>query len=225
MFPSLPSNLDQLVSEGIVNFDPESYIYGKTPRYVGAPEQSLPFERPINSYDPEVPRGKSETQLPSQPQKDEFVSENQKAAIPTWKKLLAGGLVAGLITFVGVKYGGKIASWFSKKPKAPKPPKPPGAPKTKFSAKVGAFFSSIGAWFKKMGSKVSSFFSNIGKKGTATAGTAKGKVAAWFSSAGNWIKNTWSKIPKGVKIGGGIGLGLLALIGIGAAVSNRNKTK
>lgn len=125
MFPALPSSLDQLASEGIVNFDSEAFIKGTTPRYVGAPHMGLPFEQPLNTYNPAPQHGAEQPQLAKQPHKDEFINKKEEHKIPAWKKLLAGGLLAGVIAFVGIKYGKNIAGFFSKikmpKTKAPSP--------------------------------------------------------------------------------------------------------
>lgn len=93
MFPVLPSTLDNLAALGVVDFDPEAYIKGTTPRYVGAPRYYLPFEQPLPAFQP--PAHLPVNMKPhEQPKHDEFKHESE---IPLWKKLVTGGLVAGLV--------------------------------------------------------------------------------------------------------------------------------
>lgn len=132
MFPYLPSSLDRLASEGIVDFDSESYIKGTPARYVGGPSHYLPFEQPLNTYENCVPVGPSGPQIKQQPANDQFVNNNSNNK--NWKKILLAGIGATLLAVVGIKYGGKIASLFKKAP--PPPPPPPAPAKTSFWKKI-----------------------------------------------------------------------------------------
>lgn len=95
MFPVLPSSLDSLASSGVVDFDPEAYIKGTTPRYVGSPRYYLPFEQPLPAFQP--PAHLPANMKPhEQPKHDEFKHQSDA---PIWKKVVTGGLVAGLLAF------------------------------------------------------------------------------------------------------------------------------
>ena len=144
MFPSLPSSLDRLASEGIVNFDSEAFIKDTAPRYVGAPQLSLPFEQPLYAYPPNQSTGPI---LPAQPKKDEFLNKPPKSGNPAWKKILAGGIIAGLLALVGIKYGGKLKNLFKRTPMPP-PQLPPPPPVAQAAATNPSWFSRIPTWAK-----------------------------------------------------------------------------
>lgn len=185
MFPSLPSSIDQLSSEGIVNFDSEAYIYGKTPRYVGAPHANgLPFEQPLNTYPTTAAHDGQGPQLRHQPSKDEYVHSKPSTS---WKTWILGGIAATLATVVGIKYKDKIAAWITNKPV-----KKSKVKKSKKKAKA-----------KKA------------KKAKAKANAAQAAAkTSWFSKARTTVVSNWNKLPKWGKITAGSIAGLLALTGI-----------
>lgn len=193
MFPYLPSSLDRLSSEGIVNFDSESYIKGQPPRYIGAPSHYLPFEQPLNTYEPNFATAPAPAgpQLKPQPADDQFVNNN-KSNSKTWKTILLAGIGATLLAVVGVKYGKTIAGWFKKKPAPATPPAPP-APAS----------NANGSWIKRTWSKITSGAKNIWTK------TADG------------TKRLWNKIPKWGRITGGVVAGALVLLGIIKLVTHK----
>lgn len=194
----LPSSLDQLATYGVINFDAESYIKGKAPRYVGAPNGNpgLPFDQPIGA--PGVYQG---AQLSGQPHKDEFVNkegeQEQESKNPSWKKVLAGVVAAGAATFLGVKYGPKIASKFKKAP-VPAP--------TASTATTAAVVPPVSPPPAAKVSKIKNAFSKI-KRG----------VSKVFTKTKDLAKKIWPKfkaLPKGVQIGAYIAGGLTVLYGV-----------
>ena len=112
-FPKLPSTIDRLTSEGIIDFDAESYYKGTQPRYIGAPKEYLPFDEPLPArrmqhYGPSA-------KLHDQPHHDELV-KHEESKTPEWKKILTGSLVLALIAAAGYKLtkgGSKIGQSIS----------------------------------------------------------------------------------------------------------------
>lgn len=116
MFTGLPSSLDQLASENVINFDAESYIKGTPARYIGSPHNtSIPFEQPLPAFPQGTPH------IRRQPDQDVF--EHGSAPKRDWKGLLFAVIVSGLIALGGVK-----AAKVINKVRTPKPPKPPKQP-------------------------------------------------------------------------------------------------
>ncbi len=108
MVSNLPSALDNLASNGIINFDADAYVKGETPRYVGNPGQAcLPFEQPL----PAFPQQGRVPQIPEQPKKDEFVHKKEEKGNPSWKKALAFVLVAGAAAFLGFRHREKLGKF------------------------------------------------------------------------------------------------------------------
>jgi hypothetical protein len=161
MFPSLPSNLDNLASAGIVDFDPEAFIKGADPRYTGAPQKYLPFEIPYpGGVQPQRGGSASNSEFLSnvsmhqQAKKDEFVvpgKENNKK--PVWKKVLVGAAALALLIFGGMKLKKPISKLFSKSKSAVNTAtqtatKTANPKATKFLDKVKSFFGKIGNGIK-----------------------------------------------------------------------------
>jgi hypothetical protein len=108
------NSLDNLAANGIIDFDADSYVKGKAPRYVGDPDgyTGLPLDRPLMAEPYGISPG---AQLSGHPARDAFVNHGDKHhGNPTWKKALAAVLIAGLAVFGGIKYKDKIANLFKK---------------------------------------------------------------------------------------------------------------
>lgn len=99
------SSLDNLASNGVINFDANAYINGTPPRFVGNPEgdANLPLDKPLMAtpgYG--ITPGQ---QLHGEPARDAFISrENGQAQSKfPWGKFLTGTFVASLAVMAGVK--------------------------------------------------------------------------------------------------------------------------
>ncbi len=95
------NDIDNLVRNGIIDYDAAADITGSAPRYAGAYAQNIPqFNQAL------VPKN------------DQFVSENENKPLsknPAWKKALAGMLVAGLALLGGFAiFKGKGSGLFKK---------------------------------------------------------------------------------------------------------------
>jgi len=177
MFPSLPSSIDQLSSEGIVNFDSEAYIYGKTPRYVGAGHSNeLPFEQPLNTYPNTASYDGQGPQMRHQPKKDEFVHGQSNTS---WKNWILAGIVATLATVVGIKYKDKIKSWITNKPaKKSKVKKSKNKTKTKnTNAPTTTTTAKKESWFSKAKTTIISNWNKLPKWGQRTTMGIAGVLA------------------------------------------------
>lgn len=110
------NSLDNLAANGIIEFDADSYVKGKPPRYVGDPNGyvGLPFERPLpacNEYGI-MPGPK----LHGEPSADAFISREHGEKPSNWKGFLFGAFIATLGALGLYKFGEKLKGWFSKKP-------------------------------------------------------------------------------------------------------------
>ena len=144
MVSNLPSALDNLASNGIINFDADAYIHGKPARYVGEPKAYLPFDQPLNVYT--GPNSK----LHGQPAHDAFISKGAEGeGDMDWKKKATIVLLAGLAAIGVFKYRNKIASFASKKPAAAPAPTAPIPPATSAATKK-SIFKTIGDKLKAM---------------------------------------------------------------------------
>ena len=143
MVSNLPSALDNLAANGVINFDADAYIQGKPARYVGEPKAYLPFDQPLNVY--------QGGPLSGQPAHDTFVNQLDKPAGPAdWKQAATAVLLAGLAVFVGVKYKDKIVSLFKKKPVAA----PVTAPPVAAAPIAEAATTAKKSIFKRIGEKI-----------------------------------------------------------------------
>jgi len=147
-----------------------------------------------------VGRGRPEAKLPGQPTQDEFVN---KTGVATWKKAAAAVLVGGVATFAGIKYKDKIVEKFNKifhkKSVAD----------TTTSAAAGTAAGTAAPVQKE------SLIKRIQSKITSYGDEAKTKfpnMTKKLESAKTFVTEKWNAIPKGVKIGGAIAAGLLALL-------------
>lgn len=198
--------LDNLASNGIIDFDADSYVRGTPPKYVGSPSAPacLPFEKPLMaepSFMPPVG-----TRLSGQPAKDEFGHHNKKHIL-NWKQALTGVIVAGLLVLGGIKAAdslGKFSKWLKKKPAAT------GA-KSGFFSKIK---TTVTGWFSKKKPVVTGpktgFFSKM--KSTVTGWFGKKKPNG--ATAADVVKKAATKFPKWAKITAGISAGLLGLYGL-----------
>ena len=113
MVSNLPTSLDNLTSNGVINFDAEAYIKGTHAKNIASPSY-LPFEQPLNAFGSP---GQAPTMHQGQPRQDEFVTKHESSAAPAdWKKAATAVLIAGLAVFGGIKFKSKISALFAKKP-------------------------------------------------------------------------------------------------------------
>lgn len=155
MVSNLPSALDNLAANGVINFDADAYIQGKPPRYVGEPKLYLPFEQPLCG----CPCQCQGARLPQQPSHDAFINNHQeKSEGPAdWKKAATAVLIAGLVVLLGVKYKDKIVSLVKKKPAAAPVAPPPVAAAPIATAPVAeAATTAKKSMFKRIGEKIKS---------------------------------------------------------------------
>lgn len=129
-------SLDNLATNGIIDFDAEAYVKGLPPRFIGRPERyvGLPGEMPLMAEPPTygVYPG---AHLSGHPRKDGFENhEGEEDRNPGWKKALMTVLLSGLAIIGAVRYRGKIAEIFNKKKAAVTSPS--------FKQKVSDFFSN-----------------------------------------------------------------------------------
>ena len=146
----LPSALDNLAANKIIDFDADAYVKGETPRYVGNPPiEGLPFETPLPAFrEGEAPK------FHEQPKHDKFINKERKEVggknekkstkVAAWKKVLAGILLVGGLIFVGGKYKSAIKPFFKSKIKP--------ALQNGWTA-VKGFFTKFRNWTKGLGWK------------------------------------------------------------------------
>lgn len=191
------SALDRLASNGIINFDPEAYIYGAPPRYVGNPNGyiGLPQDRPL----PVMPESYGITpgyNLSGHPTNDAFVNHENgesKHNTSSWKSILAGIVFAGLALYAGVKCKAKLSKLFGKK--------------NNLTSNKNNIITRLKDKFKEfIGSSTSSATSATAS--TSAAATATAPAAE--SVAANTAKKS-SKFVKGLKIAG---VSLASLVGL-----------
>ena len=176
MVSNLSSSLNNLVSNGIISPVDAAAISG------GA-----------------VGKGATGVTLPGQPKQDEFV----KPGVASWKKAATGVLLAGLATFVGIKYKDKIVERFNKtfhKNPVVTTATNTAAATTAASVPKESLITRIRSTITSYVEEAKTKFPNAIKK---------------LESVTTFVKEKWNAIPKGVKIGGGIAAGLLALLALG----------
>lgn len=100
MFPTLPTAVDNLAANGIIDFDADAFIKGTAPRYVGAPKTYLPFEEPLPAHH-QPAHGEGAPQIHHQPKHDEFVHGEKDSG---WKKALVAGSLLALVAAVGYRF-------------------------------------------------------------------------------------------------------------------------
>ncbi|HNW26764.1 MAG TPA: hypothetical protein PLG15_02125 [Candidatus Gastranaerophilaceae bacterium] len=87
---SVPTALDNLAANGVINYDANAYIRGEKPKYGINPQMKAPGLKMD-----------SNAKMQEQPQKDEFKNSIEK--IPSWKKILTGVLLVGTAVLLGKK--------------------------------------------------------------------------------------------------------------------------
>lgn len=190
------SPLDVLASNKIINFDPEAFVKGTTPRYVGDPdgETYLPFEQPLMATPTCIPP--IGTPLSGQPEHDEFSGSGHHEKKHNWRKILTAVLAAGLLVLGGIK----LKSAFGKLAEKLKLKKANAAPKQGFLANIK---TKVTGWFNKVKSAITGKPVPV-QQAPQTATTAT-------NTAANTGKTATKKVPKWLKIAGGSFAGLLGL--------------
>jgi len=181
----LPTALDNLAINGIIDFDAHSYIRGETPRYYGSPvgQRYLPFEQPIqpplvapsnqSGVQGQYPMPAQGPQLNPQPTQDGFTpadSQNKVKNKNLWVKIGAGALAAGALIFAGFKCKGLIKKAIPAVKNA----------LTNLPNKIKTAFTGLGTKIKNVAQSV-------------WTATVNGCTKAWKAVA-NAAKNLWSKI-------------------------------
>lgn len=175
-------DLDALAANNIIDFDAESYIKGRPPRYVGNPDGyvGLPFERPLpacNEYG--VMPG---PHIHGEPKHDSFVHSEHEGGTPDWKGFMFGALLTTLAAVGLYKHSDKIRSWLSKKI-APNssvtPPKTsPTAPAPAPAAATNATPQAQTTDKKSFGQKIKDGFSKVKEKTSEAYKIGKEKFKA-----------------------------------------------
>lgn len=177
------SSLDNLAANNIIDFDADSYIKGRPPRYVGNPEGyvGLPFERPLpacNEFG--VMPG---PHIHGEPKHDSFVHSGNEGGTPDWKGFMFGALLTTLAAVGLYKHSDKIKGWISKKlaPKAPvtpTPQTPPAAPAQAPAAAANATQQAQTTGKKSFGEKIKDGFSKVKEKTSEAYKIGKEKFKA-----------------------------------------------
>lgn len=191
------SSLDNLVANGVLNFDADAYVRGEAPRYYGNPfgSQAMPFDQPITPYpyaSPYYGGGYAPVMAP-QPSVDAYINRHEHSSTNSLKELLGYTFVGGLIIY-GIhklnKLGGffkdKFDKIFTKKSSEPKKAEP----------------------VKPEGANAAS-----GKNAAENLANAAGKEGNWFK------RNIWNK-----KFGGWT-LGIVAVLGALAVLRSMFRKK
>lgn len=152
-------SLDNLATNGIIDFDAEAYVKGLPPRFIGRPERyvGLPGEMPLMAEPPAygVYPG---AHLSGHPGRDGFEHhEIEEGSNPSWKQALMTVLLSGLAVVGAIKYRSKIVELFNKKKAAVTSPS--------FKQKVSDFFSNAKT-------KIVEFFKGPSKPANAPAAPA-----------------------------------------------------
>lgn len=166
------STLDNLVANGVLNFDADAYVRGGAPRYYGNPfgSQAMPFDQPITPYPYASPYygGGYAPMLPSQPNVDAFINRHEHSSANSLKELLVYGFAGSLIIY-GIHKLNKLGGFFkdklskigTKKSSTVKKEEPKKPEDTKTGGKVKNAAEDVanaarneGSWFKRNGKKV-----------------------------------------------------------------------
>lgn len=202
------SSLDSLASNGIINFDADAYIKGTKPRYVGNPfgSEGLPYDQPMmaSPFYGVTPGA----HLSGHPSTDAFVTRGEEKGnshIP-WNKILAGGIIASLIGYTGIR----VKEFFTKNPNK----------KSEIVDTFNKCKDEVGKLVKgkdtagnaKAETEVASSAEKpVEKTVEKAAETTKNGILATIKEKFASLKNKISHLPKKVKIGGGITIGLIGL--------------
>lgn len=189
------STLDNLVANGVLNFDADAYVRGESPRYYGNPfgSQAVPFDEPICPYsNPYMGGGYAPVMMSPQPNADAFINRNEHSSANSLKEILVYGFAGGLIIYglhklnkLGGFFKDKLGNLFTKKSSSDGKVEPKKDGDTKTDDKV-----------KNAGEDVK----NAAKK------------------EGGWIKRNWKKA-------GGWALGGVALLGALAVLRSMFRKK
>lgn len=204
-------SLESLSKSGIIDFDADAYIKNGVSKPVETESSYLPFDKPLVPI--ASPYGITPgEQLKGEPSKDAFVSHKEKEhSKSNWKQILGGIIAGGIATFGGFKLFKKLNNPL----------------KIKASAKKEGLFTIIKEKLVsvlqpeeeiKKTKKTKKAKKTVGKtaKDTVKETTEKGakktaeKTVKEVAEKG---KGILAKIPKGLKIAGGILIGLLGLYG------------
>lgn len=111
------SSLENLSSNGIVNFDAEAYVKEGHSKYAENHENDayLPFDKPLLAT-PHLYGVQPGPHLGGHPEIDAFISHKKEHPPLNWKQILIGLGAAGLATFGGIK----LFSWHKAKEAAKK---------------------------------------------------------------------------------------------------------
>lgn len=212
MGTSMNSALDNLATNGVINFDADAFLKGTKPRYVGSPEPELymPGDQPLLDS-PNIPvYGVTPgAQLKGQPSRDAFVSH--EGAENSGSISIKTALTAGIIGVLGIFTGSKIKSKFGKQ-----------------GASVGS--GKAAARISTIKDKISNTAENLASSISAWAGKGKAPEAAETAKAAKETVKSAAEtiekkkgIPKPVKIGALVVAGALGLYEIYRAIKERIK--
>lgn len=175
------NSLDNLASNGIINFDADAFVRGTEPRYAGkpGPTPQLPLDQPIMDYDPKSYGVNAGSKLHGEPANDAFIRHGESSSHKTnWVKTLllaaaaALGLSACAKAFAGKKavkkgkekvngfFAGlkdKLPSWAKPKDKAAEEAAKKAAEEAEAAKKVG-FLKKIPKWAKYTGGTLAGLF-------------------------------------------------------------------
>lgn len=158
-------SLDNLATNGIIDFDAEAYVKGLPPRFVGSPERyvGLPGEMPLMA-EPPVYGVYPGARLSGHPRRDGFeYPEIEEGGNPSWKKALATVLLSGLAVIGAIRYRGKLAKFFSEK---------------KAEVTSPSFKQKVSDFFKNAKTKVVDFFKGPEKPAKAPVAPATQPVTS-----------------------------------------------
>lgn len=171
------SSLDNLVANGVLNFDADSYVKGEAPKYYGNPfgRAELPFDQPIGpSFNAYYPYGAGYAPvMQPQPNADAYINRHEHSSLNSLKEVAVYGFVGGLIIY-GLHKLNKLGGFFKDK--------------------LGNIFSKKSDKNKKVDDKTVDDKTSTGTKGKAgDAGKEGEKLAEAAKKEGNWIKRNWKK--------------------------------
>ena len=212
------NSLDNLATNGIINFDADAFVRGTTPKFVGTPTDEYSYgDAPLMAtpYLPYASHTKAHNQhsnpygIKAGPHlskeynsQDTFISSEKEHSLPSAKSILAGGLVAALIGGIVLK-GSSIL-------------------------KKG----SIQKFFENCKNKLSSAFDstkkitdNVTKEVKENSGENIEKIKKHSGKVLESVKGFASKHSQKLKIAGVGVLGLLGLYGLYEILTEKNKSK
>ena len=96
------SSMDGLAANGIINFNPDAYVQSGVAQYAEEQSMELPFDRPLYAT-PYVPYYRVGYMNPGQPLRDTYVRHESRSQGLSGIDVLAGILVGGAATYLGVK--------------------------------------------------------------------------------------------------------------------------